>query len=165
MKLVLPKGPLPRRALVITLALAAAATVVAGREKPALEVIEAGPAPAAKAAAAPAIDLARLQRAEAPAPQADPFAPRSFAPPPVRQAAAPREAPSAPALPFTYAGRLTQEGRTEVFVLRGEELISIAPGQSIDAEYRVDAISETRIAFTYLPLKTRQSIEIAELPG
>jgi len=163
MKLALPTGAVPRRAFVITLALAAAATLVAGRERPALELAEARPAPAAQSS--PAIDLAKLERSEAPAPQANPFAPRSFAPPPARQAAAPRQAPSAPPLPFTYAGRLTQEGRTEVFVLRGEELISIAPGQSIDGQYRVDAISDTRIAFTYLPLKTRQSIELSELPG
>jgi hypothetical protein len=168
MKVAFLGHPLARRGLIAALAVVTAAGVVAGRERPALEVIEARPAQTEKRAAAlPEIDLERLKRAEAPPPQADPFAPRSFAPPPqavVARAAAP-EAPSAPPLPFTYIGRLIQDGKTEVFVVRGDELISIAAGQNIDAQYRVDAISEARIAFTYLPLRTRQSLELPEAPG
>lgn len=164
---------LPRRMILISAGLAAAATMVAGREKPALEAL---PAPAAqpeqRTAAAPEIDLARLTRAAAPAPgagpsapRADPFAPKSFAPAPKPQQAAAREAPSAPPLPFTYIGKLIQDGRTEVFVLRGDELISIAAGQKIDAHYQVDWISDARIAFTYLPLKSRQMLEVPEAGG
>ena len=170
MRLPALKHPLARRGLVAGLALTAAIGVVAGREKPTLERVE--PAPARTHAAAvtsPDIDLEKLTRGPSGSSGKDPFAPRSFAPPaPVRRAAAaPVEAepPSAPTLPFAYAGKLVQDGRTEVFVLRGEELISITPGQKIDAEYRVDAISESQIAFTYLPLKTRQSLELEESGG
>jgi hypothetical protein len=92
----------------ITLGLVAAASVVTGREKPALEVVP------------------------------------------------------APALPFSYFGRLTQNGTTEVFVMRGDELISIAAGRNIDAEYRVEAITPSVIRFTYLPLNTRQTLELDE---
>lgn len=165
------KHPLARRGLLAGLALTAAIGVVAGREKPTLERFEPAPArsQAAAVAAAPDIDLEKLKRGASGATGSDPFAPRSFAPPaPVRRAAAaPVEAapPSAPPLPFVYAGKLVQDGRTEIFVLRGEELISIAPGQSIDAEYRVDAIGESQIAFTYLPLKMRQSLELEESGG
>jgi hypothetical protein len=126
-------------------------------------VVESRPSQSDKAAAAPAIDLAKLRRGEADAPQNDPFAPRNFAP--ARQeaaAAAPQGPKGAPPLPFTYVGWLTQDGKTEVFVARGDELISIAAGQKIDAQYRVDSISDSRIGFTYLPLKTRQSLERAE---
>jgi hypothetical protein len=161
------KNPSVRRAAIVVLALVTAAGVVAGREKPALERVEPRASRAEKAAPVPEIDLARLKRAEAAAPHADPFAPRSFAPPPPeRQAvAAAAQPPTAPPLPFAYAGKLTQEGRTEIFVLRGEELISIAAGQKIDAEYRVEAISESQIAFTYMPLKARQSLELDEAGG
>jgi len=68
----------------------------------------------------------------------------------------------APPLPFRYMGRLTENGKTEVFVLRGEDIVSIAPGQKIDADYRVERITETAISMTYLPLKTRQSLELAQ---
>jgi hypothetical protein len=156
-----------KRAAAIALVLAAAAGVVAGREKPALD-IGSRAAPRAQPAAALDIDLARLERAPAAAPQRDPFAPRSFAPPPPPpppQENAPQAAPSAPPLPFRYVGTLTANGKTEVLVVRGEELISIVTGQNIDGEYRVDAISDQRIAFTYLPLKKRQSIELDEDNG
>jgi hypothetical protein len=155
-----------KRAAAIALALAAAAGVVAGREKPVLEIVGSRAAPHAQPAATLDIDLASLERAPAAAPQNNPFAPRSFAPPPPPpQENAPQAAPSAPPLPFRYVGRITANGKTEVLVLRRDELISIAAGQNIDAEYRVDAITEERIAFTYLPLKKRQSIQLAEVNG
>lgn len=166
MKLDLAKYTSARRPLIVAAVLVAAASVVAGREKPTVELVE-PPArqTAGKAAAAPDLDLAKLTRAEAAAPQGDPFAPRSFAPPPRQAAAAPQQRPSAPPLPFAYAGKLVQDGTTELFVKRGNELVSIAAGQNIDAEYRVDAISESSIRFTYLPLNERQSLQLDEVDG
>jgi len=147
------------------LVLAAAASMVAGREKPAPEVVQVTTRPIRPAAAAsPDIDLTKLERAALAAPGNDPFAPKSFAPPPppapVARASAPPQPPSAPPLPFVYAGKVTQDGKTEVYVTRGDNLISIAPGENIDAEYRVDAVTASSISFTYLPLKTVQSLEL-----
>jgi hypothetical protein len=153
------------------LVLAALASMVAGRENPVAEVIQATSArPPAGAVVPPPsdIDLARLERT-APAPAGnDPFAPKSFAPPPqapVARASAPPQPPSAPPLPFVYAGKVTQDGKTDVYVTRDDNLISIAPGESIDAEYRVDAVTASSIRFTYLPLKTLQSLELGEAGG
>lgn len=132
------------------------AGVVAGRERPALEVIE--HQKVAVQAADDSINLEKLRRNEATLPLSDPFAARNFAP---RQEPRPvQEAkPTAPPLPFKYFGRLTEGGKTETFVLQGDELISIAAGQKI-GEYRVDKVSEASIAFTYLPLKTRQTLDL-----
>jgi hypothetical protein len=173
MRIAFLKREIPKRAAAIAVALIAAASVVAGREKPAVEAVgavESRPAQLERAAAAPEIDLGKLRRGEADAPQSDPFAPRSFAPVQPQQAAKPHAAPAqareeAPPLPFTYAGWLSQDGKTEVFVVRGDELISIAAGDTIDAQYRVDAITESSIRFTYLPLKKRQSLERDEASG
>jgi hypothetical protein len=166
MRLVLFKRTIPKRPAAIAVALIAAASMVAGREKPAIEPVEArAPRTQAAAPVEPDFDLAKLQRAEAPAPQNDAFARRSFAPPPQPAPAAPAPVPAAPPLPFKYAGRITYDGKTEVLVLRGDTLISIAPGQEIDGEYRVETISESNIAFVYLPLKTHQSIELREASG
>ena len=165
MKLPFLQRDISRRGAAIAVALVVAAGVVAGREKPTLGVVE-SKAPAIERAAAPsAIGLEKLKRAEAGVPQNDPFAPRSFAPRARPEQAQRAAAPSAPALPFRYIGKLVANGKTEVFVMRGDELISIAAGQNIDAEYRVDAITESSIAFTYLPLRTRQSIDLAEASG
>jgi hypothetical protein len=160
------KRDIPKRPAAIALVLIAIAGVVAGREKPAIEVVESKPARIQAADAAPDIDLAKLNRSQANAPQNDPFAPRSFERAVQHAGAgAPAAPPSAPALPFTYFGKLIENGKTEVFVMRGDELISIAVGQKIDGEYRVDAITESRIVFTYLPLKAKLSIELAETSG
>ncbi|MFL6566294.1 MAG: hypothetical protein ACJ8G5_15270 [Burkholderiales bacterium] len=155
------------------LVLVAAASMVAGREKPVPEVIEAAAARPARAIVAQQpsdIDLARLERTAPAAAGNDPFAPKSFAPPPApaapaARASAPPQPPSAPPLPFVYAGKVTQDGRTEVYVTRDDNLISVAPGESIDGEYRVDAVSASSIRFTYLPLKTVQSLELGEAGG
>jgi len=165
------KRNIPKRpAAVIALGLVTAASIVIGREKPALEVVESRPAPAKNTAAAAAIDLGKLKRiAAADAPQNDPFAPRSFAPAPRARAstgAAAASAPkAAPPLPFTYVGWVSQDGKTEVYVLRGEELISVEAGQKIEPDYRVDSITEENIRFTYLPMKTRQVLARAEPEG
>jgi hypothetical protein len=133
--------------------------VVAGRERPTLELIHER-APKVAAASDDGIDLAKLRRGESSLPQVDPFASIKGAEKaaPATPAAA---KPSAPPLPFQFFGRLTEKGNTEVFVMRGDELLSIAPGQKL-GDYRVDQVTESRIQFTYLPLKTKQSLD---LPG
>ena len=149
------------------LVLAAAVSMVAGRERPVPEVVQAVQ-PKRTSAAPPEIDLAKLERSAPAAPASDPFAPKSFAPPPapaVRARAERPQPPSAPPLPFVYAGKVTQDGKTEVYVTRNDDLISVAPGENIDGEYRVDAITASSIRFTYLPLKTVQSLELGEAGG
>jgi hypothetical protein len=167
MKLISFNRRTARLAGAAALILAAAASMVAGREKPAPEVVQVTTAPTRSGAApSPELDLAKLERSALAAPGNDPFAPKSFAPPPPPPApvasapAAAPEPPSAPPLPFVYAGKVTQDGRTEVYVTRDDNLISIAPGENIDGEYRVDAVTASSIRFTYLPLKTVQSLEL-----
>ena len=132
--------------------------VVAGRERPALELIQER---APKVAAADdGIDLDRLRRGESSLPQTDPFARIGGTPAPQKQAApAPEAKPQAPALPFRYFGKLIENGKTEVFVMRGDDLVAVAAGQTV-GEYRVDQVGERSISFTYLPLKTRQTLEL-----
>lgn len=158
-----------KRTLAVAAALAVGAGLVAGREKSAPPSAVQARAPQAHTAAAPSeLEALRLARAEFVAPRNDPFAPRSFAPPapaPTVAKAAPPEPPSAPPLPFAYFGSLTQDGKTEVYVIRDDEVISIAAGRKIDAEYRVEAVSASSIRFVYLPLKTVQSLELTEAGG
>ena len=163
MNLAFLKTDLPKRATLAVLALVLVASVVTGREKPSLAVVEKVSRIETKVEVGDDIDLSKLERSAAQgAPQNDPFARRSFAPPVQQVASAEPAKPLAPPLPFRYMGRLIENGKTEVFVLRGDDIISIAPGQKIDADYRVDAVTETAIRMTYLPLKTRQSLELAQ---
>ena len=130
--------------------------MVAGRERPTLEIVPSGVAVAQTAD--DGIDLDKLRRNEASTPQADPFALKNFAPQAPAANAAPAK-PSAPPLPFRYFGKVTEGGKTETYVMQGDELISIAPGQKI-GDYRVDKVGNASIAFTYLPLKTKQTLDL-----
>jgi hypothetical protein len=67
----------------------------------------------------------------------------------------------APPLPFRYVGRLLQNGRSEVLLLRGGVLHSIAEGDEIDGEYRVERITGAAIQFTYLPGSVTQRLDLA----
>jgi Tfp pilus assembly protein PilP len=146
--------------------LALLASVVAGRERaePALE-----PAARMDARVRPAeqdLDLAQLFRpaqAEAEQHAVDPFARRSFAPKLEAAREAP-QAPTAPPLPFRYVGKMIEDGELQVFLARGEESYSLRAGQKkgqkVDEQYRVDKVTENRVTFTYLPLKTQQTLEI-----
>lgn len=148
-----------KRRLAVTVgALILIVGVVAGREKPALELVQ-EKAPRAAAAADDGIDLDKLRRGEASLPQNDPFARMKGM---EKQAAAAPQAPAkpvAPPLPFQYFGKLTEKGKTEVFVMRGQDLLSLAAGQNL-GDYRVDQVSERSISFTYLPLKTKQTLDL-----
>ena len=152
--------PFLRKVLFILPAVALLASVVAGREKPsAPDVVE----PAARIDTRIVLDLSRLEnRAEGEAAKSDPFAQKSFAPPeqPAAQRAAPPPKPTAPPLPFAYLGKVIEDGKLSVFLARGGENLSVGPGDTIDGEYRVDAVTDSEIRFTYLPLKTKQSLPL-----
>jgi hypothetical protein len=147
--------------------LALIASVVAGREKPAEPAIE--PAARMDARVRPAeqdLDLSQLFRpaqAEAEQQAVDPFARRSFAPKAEAASQAP-QAPTVPPLPFRYVGKMIEDGELQVFLARGEESFSLRggqkKGQKVDEQYRVDKVTENRVTFTYLPLKTQQTLEI-----
>lgn len=149
---------LKKRVGIAVAILVLAAGVVAGRERPTLDLVQERAPRAAAVAADDGIDLDKLRRGEASLPQKDLFAPIGAAKQAPLAAQAPAK-PVAPPLPFRYFGRVTWDGKTEVFVMRGEELISIAAGQKL-GEYRVDQIAESKIGFTYLPLKTKQTLEL-----
>jgi hypothetical protein len=147
-------SPWKKNAAIIAAAVTVVAGVVAGRERPALEIIH----ERAKPVADDGIDVGKLRRGEATVPQSDPFA-RNFGQEKPAQAANVVAKPAAPPLPFQYFGRLTENGKTEVYVMRGEELITLVPGQKI-GDYRVDQIAAASISFTYLPLKMKQTLDL-----
>ena len=144
-----------KNAAIIAAAVTVVAGVVAGRERPAMELVLEKPR-----AADDGINLDKLRRSDAGLPQTDPFARHFNQPKPAQAAvAAAPEKPVAPPLPFRFFGPLTQKGQTDVFVMPGEELIAIKPGQTI-GDYRVDQIAQASISFTYLPMKMKQTLDI-----
>jgi hypothetical protein len=154
--------PILRRILGGVALVGALASVVAGRERPTLELKE--PRAAAPAAVAE-LELEKLARRADEAPQGeksiDPFAPRSFSAPAAAHAGGNGKPakPAAPPLPFRYLGKMLEDGKLSVFLANGEESLSVHVGQRI-GDYRVDKVTEAEVVFTYLPLKTKQSLPL-----
>ena len=149
-----------KKMLLILPAAALLASVVAGREKPSLpDAVE----HAARIDTRIVLDLTKLEsRAGGEAAKSDPFAQKSFAPPEqqAQQRAAPPPKPTAPPLPFAYLGKVIEDGKLSVFLARGGENLTVGPGDTIGGEYRVEAVTDSEIRFTYLPLKTKQSLPL-----
>jgi len=58
-------------------------------------------------------------------------------------------------------GRI-DDGQPKVFLQRGERLYTVAAGDVIDGQYRVERIEATTVLFTYLPLNIKQTITIGK---
>ena len=154
------------RVAIPVLALVLVASVVTGREKP--SSIDPSPLhrkPEIQITDAD-LDLERLKRPvreeDKVVAAADPFARRSFGPEAAPAAAQAPAAPQVPPLPFTYLGKVIEDGRLSVFLGRGEDSFSVQSGKrlKLDGEYRVDKVTQTSVVFTYLPMNAKQTLDI-----
>lgn len=100
-------------------------------------------------AAGEVLDIFAVRTWDPPVPVPDPAI--AAAPPP----------PEPPALPFRYAGRLEEPGKPPIFfILRGEKVLAVHPGELINSDYRVGKIEGGQLHFTYRPMNIRQSIPV-----
>ncbi len=79
-----------------------------------------------------------------------------YVPPPPPKPAPPKPPP----LPFTYLGKVIDDGMVSVFVAQGERNLVVKTGDVIDGVYRADSILPPVMTFTYLPLQMQQTLEI-----
>ncbi|WP_052233987.1 hypothetical protein [Massilia sp. WF1] len=61
-----------------------------------------------------------------------------------------------------YVGSYQDGPRQTVILLRGEQLLLVQQGDTIDHAYRLDRIAPGGLVMTYLPLQLRQSLPIAD---
>lgn len=78
---------------------------------------------------------------QAPKPKA-----RPAEPPPAPQ-------PVAPAFPYPYIGGMSDDGVRTGYFTRGERVLALRAGDTVDASFRVDQINESQMTLTYLPLE------------
>jgi hypothetical protein len=92
----------------------------------------------------------------------DPFAARSWAPPPppppTVQASEAPAAPAVPPLPYRFAGTVQYGGRLSVVLAAGERIHLVRPGQVIDEVYYVRAMSREAVTLVYTPLGVDQQL-------
>lgn len=84
------------------------------------------------------------------------------APPEEAAAAAPPPKPTTPPLPFSYAGKLVEEGNALVFLTQGNRNLAVRSGDVIDGVWRVESIRPPTMMMSYLPLKTVVPLVIGE---
>jgi hypothetical protein len=93
----------------------------------------------------------RLRRSNA-----NPFAARSWTPPPPVQVVRP-VVPKAPPLPFVYLGKMLDGKAVTAFVSIGGQTHLLHGGDTV-RDYRVESISSKEITFVYLPLNEKQRL-------
>lgn len=148
-----------RKALLSVAALALAASVVAGMERPS----QAPAAPASRIDArvrVPELDLSKLDRPADEGAKVDIFENQDSNEKKTDTAQGKPARPQAPPLPFAYLGRMLEDGKLAVFLARGAESYSVKAGDTIGGEYRVDTVTDKEVTFTYLPLKTKQRLPL-----
>jgi len=85
-------------------------------------------------------------------------------PPPMRAApvATPRR-PVAPPLPYKLLGSYEEAGSPTIyFLVKADRIYDVVIGDTLDETYNVDGISNGKLMFTYLPLKTSQGLRLGE---
>lgn len=88
------------------------------------------------------------------------FGTTSWDPPPPKVVPAAPQPPQAPPLPYAYAGKKLEDGVWEVYLTVGDESRVVRPHTTLDARYRVDAITPPTLKLTYLPLSQVQTLTI-----
>ncbi len=130
------------------------------------------PRAAAPPAPAPALRVDLLSRdAQQAGPTRDVFTAHAWQappppPPPVQVAPPPPPPPPvAPALPFTYLGKLEAPGeKTVIYLVEGEKLHAVSEGDTLNGTHRIESVSGTRMEILYLPLSEKQTLALGNEP-
>lgn len=117
------------------------------------------PAVVASAKAAPIKDLS---------PSGDLFASRSWKPAPTLASVTEQpinltpvvQAPSVPAMPFQFVGKLADRSDLQVFLQSGEKIYVVRKGDVIDDTWRIEGISDVELRLVYLPLHLAQTLSV-----
>jgi len=67
-------------------------------------------------------------------------------------------APTAPPVPFTFVGKMTEEGHDKIFLQEGETLHTVTAGDVVARNYKILGIENGVVTVLYLPLNITQTI-------
>lgn len=68
--------------------------------------------------------------------------------------------PVAPPLPFTFVGKMIENGRVKIFLQEGETLHTVSEGEMLGNRYKVLGVDNGKISLLYLPLNVTQTINV-----
>lgn len=92
------------------------------------------------------------------------FTVQSWQPTPPPAASVEATEPVAPAFPYPYLGGLTDDAGRTAFFSRGDRVLIVRNGATIDGQYRVDHLDETSMTLTYLPLQKTLAVALGGRP-
>ncbi len=92
------------------------------------------------------------------------LAPKAAPAKPITVAAAPAR-PVAPPMPYRVAGKLVRDGTVQVLLSKGEALLTVREGDTVDNQYRVDSIRDDKVTLVYLPLDARHELPVVTALG
>lgn len=74
------------------------------------------------------------------------------------------KAPSdaAPALPFQFMGRYSDDGQTAYFLQMDGQNLLARPGERVTDQYLLEAVDGNRMTFIYLPLNQKQILAVGD---
>jgi hypothetical protein len=93
----------------------------------------------------------------------DLFSVHSWMPKPKPTAAEAPVAPTAPPLPFRFAGQFYRDSGTEVYLAKGEEIFPVKEGDTLDGQYKVEAVTGSEVRFLHVPSGTAQTMQFSAL--
>jgi hypothetical protein len=93
----------------------------------------------------------------------DLFSVHSWMPKLKPSAAAAPVAPTAPPLPFRFAGQFYRDSGTEVYLARGEEIFPVKEGDTLDGQYKVEAVTGSEVRFLHVPSGMAQTMQFSAL--
>jgi hypothetical protein len=79
-------------------------------------------------------------------------------PAPVIAAPTPPAPPTPPAMPYRVAGLVVHDGRAEVVLSKGDRVITVRPGETLEGGYRVGNIDADGVTLVYMPLGIAQHL-------
>ena len=85
-----------------------------------------------------------------------PVVPEAPPPPPPK--------PVAPPFPYAYMGKLLEDGVLTAFFTQGNRVIPVKAGDTVDAVFRVDQMTNQNMKLTYLPLNETQVLVLGNTP-
>jgi hypothetical protein len=87
------------------------------------------------------------------------------APRPPVAAPLPAATPSAPPMPYRVAGSVMHDGVAKIVLAKGDAVLAVEEGETLDGGYRVEAIGADEITLVYTPLGVRERLTLAASPG
>ena len=69
--------------------------------------------------------------------------------------------PSPPPMPYRVAGSVFQDNAVQIILARGDIVLTVREGDTLEGGYRVEAIRGDRVTLLYLPMNATQDLPVA----